>query len=482
MEMVSKMIPRTMSTQHPDNVFIPFFAHEAALGGEDEVVEAFYAFSVLGVDEQMWDFEGKEVDEFVVKKLLEKYGSFFRKRKLGKDFRITPRVPNPSVEKAEAKLLLETLESIPRSADYAKLFYGEEIAPIFEVILPMTTSSEEIERVYELYRRYIIGKQYKRVYDVKIYEWIGEFYPEEINIIPLFETKEAILNSHEILEEYLTGKNFEYQRVFLARSDPAMNYGLISAVMYDKYALFKLQELEEELSIPIYPIIGVGGVPFRGHFTPKNVDAIMGEYPSAQTFTVQSSFKYDNEPKEVIKAIEKVNDTKRKETPAIDERIFEILDKYEEEYTKELKILAPYIREVAKAVPSRRKRKLHIGLFGYSREVNGEALPRAIKFTASLYSLGIPPEILGLRALSEKELETISEHYRGLYNDISFALRFFNPKAASHFKFLEDMAKMQKEMGIEKDERHLSITTQILNGKIEESLVVEAAGIRGFLG
>lgn len=41
---------------------------------------------------------------------------------------------------------------------------------------------------------------------------------------------------------------------------------------------------------------------------------------------------------------------------------------------------------------------------------------------------------------------------------------------------------MQKEMGIEKDERHLSITTQILNGKIEESLVVEAAGIRGFLG
>lgn len=480
--MVNKMIPRTMSTQHPDNVFIPFFAHESSLGGEDEVVEAFYAFSVLGVEEQMWDFEGKEVDEFVVKKLLEKYGSFFKKRKLGRDLRITPRVPNPSVEKAEAKLLLETLESIPRSADYAKLFYGEEIAPIFEVILPMTTFSEEIERVYELYRRYIIGKQYKRVYDVKIYEWIGKFYPEEINVIPLFETKEAIMNSYEILEEYLTGKNFEYQRVFLARSDPAMNYGLISAVIYDKYALFKLQELEEELSVPIYPIIGVGGPPFRGHFTPKNVDAIIKEYPSVQTFTVQSSFKYDNDPKEVIRAIEKVKDTKRKEAPAIDEKIFGILEKYEEEYTKELKVLAPYIRKVARFVPSRRKRKLHIGLFGYSREVNGEALPRAIKFTASLYSLGIPPEILGLRALSEKELEAIGEYYKELYNDISFALRFFNPKAASYFKFLDDIVKLQKEMGVEKDERHMEITTQILYGKIEETLVVEAAGIRGFLG
>gem|GEM_PF-4527353 len=35
------MIPRTMSTQHPDNVYIPFFAHESSLGGEDEVLEAF---------------------------------------------------------------------------------------------------------------------------------------------------------------------------------------------------------------------------------------------------------------------------------------------------------------------------------------------------------------------------------------------------------------------------------------------------------
>jgi len=476
------MIPRTMSTQHPDNVYIPFFAHESSLGGEDEVLEAFYAFSVLGVQEQMWDFEGKEVDEFVIKKLLEKYGQFFKKKKLGRNIGITPRVPNPSVEKAEAKLLLETLESIPRSADYAKLFYGEEIAPIFEVILPMTTSFEEIERVYELYKRYIIGKQYKRVYDVKIYEWIGEFYPEKINVIPLFETKEAILNSHEILEEYLTGKNFEYQRVFLARSDPAMNYGLISAVIYDKYALFNIQELEEELSVPIYPIIGVGSAPFRGHFTPENVENTIKEYPNVQTFTVQSSFKYDNDPKEVIRAIEKVNERKRKESVPVDEGVFKILEKYEKEYTAGLKLLAPYIREVAKFVPSRRKRKLHIGLFGYSRKINGEALPRAIKFTASLYSLGIPPELLGLSALSEKDIEKLAEYYYGLYRDLEFALKFFNPKASQKFKFLKKIVELQKEMGIEAEERHQSLTSQILSGRFEESIIVESAGIRGFLG
>jgi len=73
-------IPRCMSTQHPDNVHLPFFAENAELGGEDEIQEAYYAFSHLGCDEQMWDCEGKEVDNFVVKKLLTKYEHFFREK------------------------------------------------------------------------------------------------------------------------------------------------------------------------------------------------------------------------------------------------------------------------------------------------------------------------------------------------------------------------------------------------------------------
>ncbi len=134
-------IPRCMSTQHPDNVSTPFFTENSELGGEDEIREAYYAFSHLGMDEQMWDCEGKEVDSFVVKKLLTRYEPFFEKNKLGKDVFITLRVPNPTVEKSEAKILLETLESIPRSYDAAKLSYKKDIAPIFEVILPMTSAA-----------------------------------------------------------------------------------------------------------------------------------------------------------------------------------------------------------------------------------------------------------------------------------------------------------------------------------------------------
>lgn len=98
-----------MSTQHPDNVITPFFSENSEIGGEDEIQEAYYVFSHLGCDEQMWDFEGKEVDNYVVKKLLTKYEDFFRENIIGKDVFITLRVPNPSVEKSQAKILLETL-------------------------------------------------------------------------------------------------------------------------------------------------------------------------------------------------------------------------------------------------------------------------------------------------------------------------------------------------------------------------------------
>ena len=70
-------IPRTMSTQHPDNVHTPFFTENIELTGEDEVKEAYYVYSHLGCTEQMWDCEGKEVDNYVVKKLLSRYGNYF---------------------------------------------------------------------------------------------------------------------------------------------------------------------------------------------------------------------------------------------------------------------------------------------------------------------------------------------------------------------------------------------------------------------
>lgn len=116
-----------MSSQHPDNVRTPFFASQNIIGGEDEIKEAYYVFSHLGCDEQMWDMEGKEVDNFVVVKLFSNYDYFFKENKLGEDVFLTLRVPNPSIEKAEGKILVEALGSIPRSFDASKIFYGADL-------------------------------------------------------------------------------------------------------------------------------------------------------------------------------------------------------------------------------------------------------------------------------------------------------------------------------------------------------------------
>ncbi|MBM4242041.1 MAG: phosphoenolpyruvate carboxylase [Euryarchaeota archaeon] len=483
-------IPKCMSTQHPDNVNSPFFSTNTELGGDDEITEAYYVFSHLGCDEQMWDCEGKEVDNYVVKKLLTKYESFFRKNRLGKDVFITLRVPNPTVEKTEAKILLETLESIPRSFDTAKLFYKEDVPPVFEVILPMTASPKCIDRIYRYYCDFVVDKQNKpfKEGDITITEWIGEFKPEEINVIPLFEDMKSMLEAHNMTREYLRDKNVEYQRVFLARSDPAMNYGLISAVILNKIALQRFHILSKDIGVKIYPIVGMGSAPFRGNLRPQNVERVANEYTSAHTFTIQSSFKYDNSPEEVTAAIKKLK-TRRKGVPQkIDEkRCLEIIKKYSEEYQRQIIELAAVINKLAKYVPSRRKRKLHIGLFGYSRNMGGISLPRAITFTCALYSIGLPPEILGLNILKEEDLLFIKNVYINLHDDLRDALKYFNPDT----KYIPSQVKQKIEslpFNVKPDEEHEKITDYIIRSleknKTERlsEYILRAASLRKFLG
>ncbi len=486
-------MPRCMSTQHPDNVAMPFFAGDSVLAGDDEIKEAYYVFSTLGCEEQMWDFEGKEVDAFVVKKLLTRYEHFFRENPLGEEVFLTLRVPNPEVEKAEAKVLLETLESIPRSYDAARLFYGEEVTPIFEVILPMTTSYQSLNRVYLFYKDFVSGKQYESISegDVPISEWIGEFRPEKINVIPLIEDMDHLLQAHEIVEGYLKGKDLEYQRVFLARSDPALNYGSVSAVLLNKIALQRLAKVEEEQSVDIFPIIGVGAAPFRGNFRPDMVENCLEGYPSVQTYTVQSAFKYDFPENVARQGIEEIKKAGRDKPMYIEEaKGLELIRRFSTEYARQIQALAPLISTLSRHIPRRRARKLHIGLFGYSREVKGLRLPRAITFCAALYSIGLPPELLGVSALEEEDLDYLSDAYLGFPQDMAMALRYFNKNSLSLLpdKLAGQLEKAATGFEYEADEAHARVVEDIIqslrrgdtNGL--EDLVVQAAWERHFLG
>ena len=480
-----------MSTQHPDNVRQPFFVNNSLIADDDEIKEAFYAFSHLKIKEQLWDCEGKEVDNFVVEKLLSRYEDYFKRHKLGKDIFITLRAPNPRVEKNQGKILIETLESIPRNFDIAKHFYGEDIAPIFEVAIPMTSSADEILRVKDYYSKYIIGKKDKSTHDIKISDWVGEFKPEELRMIPLIEEKESMLNAANIVKGYLDkAKEKEYQRVWLARSDPALNYGAMSAILINLVAFQRLYELEKNMSVEILPIIGCGSVPFRGNFRPDNISNCMSGYPSVQTFTLQSAYKYDY-PEEVVRnSVEEIENSKRKKPLDVDEeKAIEIIEKCSAEYQKQITPLAPLINQFATFVPHRRKRKLHIGLFGYSRQSANVTLPRAINFCASLYSLGIPPEIFGLNVLNEKDLDFIRDIDKSFDVDLKDALRYLNH---DNLKLLpediqKDVKKVLDFVDYDINDNHKKVTSIILDEfkKNKPTLtenIERAAHIRNFLG
>jgi phosphoenolpyruvate carboxylase len=489
----TQRIPRCMSTQHPDNVAMPFFAQSAPLTAEDEVREAYYAFSHLGCDEQMWDFEGKEVDGHVVEKLLSTYESFFAEHPIGESVHLTPRIPNPALEPTQAKIVLEVLQSLPRHADIARVFYDRERPPVLELIHPMTTSARELDRVREYYERFVVGMEQVTLGadERPLGAWFGRFSPPTVRMIPLIEDREHLLAADDLVRDYLRGKELDHMRVFIARSDPALNYGNLSAVLLALVALQRLDALERETGVAIFPVIGVGSVPFRGGLAPRNVDRVLATYPSVQTFTIQSAFKYDHGPDAVRDGIAKLVAHERRAPIAIDEdRAIELLDRLLARYQAEVQVLAPLVNTVARAVPRRRLRKMHVGLFGYNRASAGVSLPRAIPFCASLYSLGLPPELLGLAALTDADWSWLRAMIPSIESELVDAVRYLDQEGLA---WLPPLVRESVDRALslidarETDAEHVEISREVhriaqAGGAQMTELIVRAAALRHFLG
>lgn len=426
-------VPRTMSTQHPDNASVPAWSNGDVIDGNAEIFEAFFAYEKLGCQEVMWDAEGKDVDTRVVRKLLDNYREYFTAKVIGQDVFLTYRIPNPRIEVVEKKVAVETLQNIPVAYDVASSFYHKEIAPIFEVILPFTTESRELIWLFNYYKKAIASDEEVNLDEsTTIEDWVGTFKPKLINVIPLVEDFSSLVNVDKIVTPYINAVKPKHLRVFIARSDPALNYGLFCATLLSKIALFKLKRLEKNCDVQIHPIIGVGSKPFRGHLSPENVENFLNEYRGLTTVTVQSAFRYDYAVEQVQDCVNLLNRKLPNGNPTNiepkDESVFlDVLQKSRKQYERVIELLAPLVNRVSAYVPQRRARKLHIGLFGYSRNVAGVNLPRAIPFSAALYSLGVPPEFLGakvLEELNEAEWKILEEHYVNLNHDLTVAGAF----------------------------------------------------------
>ena len=493
-----------MATQHPDHAAKPFWHKEAFISTQFESEEAYIALSELEIGEYKWDWEGKLVDESILERWFSTHFDFFKKKPLGVDTFLTFRLPNPKVE-TEFRIgrAFMNLASAASEAKHFKL----PSPPLFEVILPMTQNAKEMLDLQIAYQQ--MHKLTHPLYRLK-----GLL--TNPRIIPLFEDVPTIISSDKILEKYLKmyHKRFKkyppYMRPYVARSDPALNYGIVPTVLAIKIALSRYKKLEKKLKIPLFPIIGAATLPFRGGLNPQNIEKFVKEYQGIKTTTIQSAFRYDFDKETVKSAIGKLNKllplSKPIEISSKEEKNIEKIIPYFEKYYKEvIEKVGETINQVASFLPKRRERVQHTGLYGYSRGVGKVKLPRAIGFTAAFYSLGVPPELIGTgRGLKKTkelgQLDLIKKHYKFIKEDLEEAGRFLNKgnlitlsQINSVWKFvLEDIDCIEKVFNIKlgpktKEEiKHKKLTTNILNS-IKNSQnpkkdILDAALIRKSLG
>lgn len=114
------------------------------------------------------------------------------------------------------------------------------------------------------------------------------------------------------------------------------------------------------------------------------------------------------------------------------------------------------------------------------------SLPRAITVTAALYSIGIPPEILGMNALTPTDIEFLKQTYVNFEEDLTDAVRYLNPES----KFIPDgvIKAVEQIIPIHPDPEHQDISSRIEQGlascQMESftDLILQAGHIRKFLG
>ncbi len=501
----TRKIPHLMATQHPDNASAPFWSDNPFISTNAEVEEIYQSFFTLGCDEYMWDWEGKFADEGMIERLVSNFYEPLKKEQIGRDRFVTLRIPNIWEEKTFK--LARAYMSVLSAGEFTKS-YGLHHPPVFELILPMTKNAEQLIHIQKTFQ------QTARLHQEIFHE--ADFGEGYIQMIPLFESVEDLMNCGSVLRAFIHehekhfGRKPAYLRVFTARSDPALNAGFIPSVLAVRVALREIHRVGEDTGVKMYPIIGTGSLPFRGGINPENIKNSLAQYAGAHTITIQSAFRYDYPLEEVKEALKYIDDTLQNVQPVefSDEECTQLksfIEISKSLYTPTLEAFAPHINEMAKFIPSRRERVQHVGLFGYNRGVGQVKLPRAINFTGSCYSMGIPPEFIAtgrtLRAISAiGVLPALEKHFFTLRDELRHAGKYLNIENLRKYAEKEEWAKMilldielcQEILGIELGPQkpnhvlHRNLTSNILLKK-ELGLdfsddLVEAAAMRKSLG
>ncbi len=326
----------------------------------------------------------------------------------------------------------------------------------------------------------------------------------EIHVIPLFELVRKHVKIDYLLEAASVGliKDIghftEAFRVFLGKSDASLHSGHVASTLSLKLALAKLYYWASENYVKVYPIIGMGKPPFRGHLAPHNIDNWVKEFRGYFTVTVQSALRYNTPRADYVKTYVKLkeNSGKKPSEKALEKytEVMALIKEAEKAYLNRLAIVANVVWRISQHIPQTRDR---VTVKEYKRKHGKIVLPRAIKFVASMYTVGYPPALLGLglflkniyKGNSEK-LELLLKMYPSLVDDVRFELKYYvesvTKKWLSKYEILHnDVHEVIDILGLEpqqSDEEYVNEISKLeLNSEFEKR-ILKLASIRGFLG
>lgn len=209
----------------------------------------------------------------------------------------------------------------------------------------------------------------------------------------------------------------------------------------------------------------------------------MNDFGGLKTVTIQSSLIYDCDRQSTVKLIKRISDDLQKTKPvnySAEQRdeILKLIGIFTKNYLKTFYLIIDSIKAMSDFFPNQRDRLARKGSIGYARDVPRPAylgscirdkklsrelrrlqvtdtlpdLPRAIKYTGALYSIGLPPEFIGTgRGLKEADdrglLDVLlTEYYPGLRGDLNFSQQFLNLKVARDFMPYTAFKQVQQDV------------------------------------
>ncbi len=431
-----------MATQSPDSA-------SAYVSFAEEVEEAVSFLTPAeeggyGFDELVIDFKGKLTPESQITSVV---ASLLKKRVIQSlRVKVTPKMPGEDAIGLRRTAILHSIIE----ANYSACQHINENV-IDEVIHPVGRDVRSLVRVeanFNIIKNHVVEVSSKPVN-------VGD-----VHFIPLLEELQSILNADNISSSYLNAcatmlpRECERLRIYLARENVSAKFGMVSSTLALRLSLSRLNKVSEETSVPIYPILECSPLPLKGNLNYEYRDFFLKTYGGVATIAVPPSFVYDAGGKRSSEVIKSFKDALQSGHPSVfssdeEKEILELITFFAFEYTQTVCKVADLLNMLASLIPERREAEMNESLKVNPKEelqplksdlkisLDPFTLPPPVKYTALMYSLGIPPELIGvgraLRKLENKRkniAEKLFEYYPSFEVDISSALRYLCVEAA----------------------------------------------------